>query len=80
VMENIWLGRFPLRGIWPLRLVDERRMRRDTQALLLDLGLDIDPQAQVGSLSVSKIQSLEIAKAVSFQSKVIVMDEPTSSL
>ncbi|QJC51317.1 sugar ABC transporter ATP-binding protein [Paenibacillus albicereus] len=80
VMENIWLGRFPLMGVWPLRLVDERRMRRDTEALLQDLGLDIDPMAQVGSLSVSKIQSLEIAKAVSFQSKVIVMDEPTSSL
>ncbi|WP_339182435.1 sugar ABC transporter ATP-binding protein [Paenibacillus sp. FSL R5-0701] len=76
VMENIWLGRFPMRGI----LVDEKRMYTDTLALFKDLNLDIDPKAQAGTLSVSKIQSMEIAKAVSFQSKVIVMDEPTSSL
>lgn len=76
VMENIWLGRFPMRGI----LVDEKRMYTDTLALFKDLNLDIDPKALAGTLSVSKIQSMEIAKAVSFQSKVIVMDEPTSSL
>ncbi|MCZ1263271.1 sugar ABC transporter ATP-binding protein [Paenibacillus tundrae] len=76
VMENIWLGRFPMRGL----LVDEKRMYADTLALFKDLNLDIDPKAQAGTLSVSKIQSMEIAKAVSFQSKVIVMDEPTSSL
>ncbi|MEK4662256.1 sugar ABC transporter ATP-binding protein [Priestia sp. FSL H7-0729] len=76
VMENIWLGRFPMKGI----LVDEKRMYTDTLALFKDLNLDIDPKAQAGTLSVSKIQSMEIAKAVSFQSKVIVMDEPTSSL
>ncbi|WFR62719.1 sugar ABC transporter ATP-binding protein [Paenibacillus amylolyticus] len=76
VMENIWLGRFPMKGI----LVDEKRMYADTLALFKDLNLDIDPKAQAGTLSVSKIQSMEIAKAVSFQSKVIVMDEPTSSL
>lgn len=69
-------GRFPMRGI----LVDEKRMYTDTLALFKDLNLDIDPKAQAGTLSVSKIQSMEIAKAVSFQSKVIVMDEPTSSL
>ena len=55
-------------------------MYTDTLALFKDLNLDIDPKAQAGTLSVSKIQSMEIAKAVSFQSKVIVMDEPTSSL
>ncbi|MFX3651279.1 MAG: sugar ABC transporter ATP-binding protein [Paenibacillus sp.] len=76
VMENIWLGRFPMRGI----LVDEKRMYTDTLSLFKDLDLDIDPKAQAGTLSVSKIQSMEIAKAVSFNSKVIVMDEPTSSL
>ncbi|MBM6386290.1 MAG: sugar ABC transporter ATP-binding protein [Paenibacillus sp.] len=76
VMENIWLGRFPMRGL----LVDEKKMYADTLALFKDLNLDIDPKAQAGTLSVSKIQSMEIAKAVSFQSKVIVMDEPTSSL
>ncbi|SCY38567.1 methyl-galactoside transport system ATP-binding protein [Paenibacillus polysaccharolyticus] len=76
VMENIWLGRFPMKGL----LVDEKRMYADTRALFQDLNLDIDPKALAGTLSVSKIQSMEIAKAVSFHSKVIVMDEPTSSL
>lgn len=76
VMENIWLGRFPKWGL----LVDEKQMYADTLSLFQDLNLEIDPKALAGTLSVSKIQSMEIAKAVSFQSKVIVMDEPTSSL
>ncbi|MBB6023498.1 methyl-galactoside transport system ATP-binding protein [Paenibacillus sp. JGP012] len=76
VMENIWLGRFPMKGL----LIDEKRMYADTKALFQDLNLDIEPRALAGTLSVSKIQSMEIAKAVSFHSKVIVMDEPTSSL
>ncbi|MEI7026352.1 sugar ABC transporter ATP-binding protein [Paenibacillus sp. y28] len=80
VMENIWLGRFPEKGFGPFRFIDHKRMLRDTKALLHDLELDIDPHTIVGTLSVSKVQSLEIAKAVSFHSKVIVMDEPTSSL
>lgn len=80
VMENLWLGRFPVKGIGPLKIVDEKKMRTDTLTLFRDLDMDIDPNASVGSMSVSKIQSLEIAKAVSFRSKVIVMDEPTSSL
>jgi methyl-galactoside transport system ATP-binding protein len=80
VMENLWLGRFPVRGFWPLQFVDHKKMYRDSQALFAELELDIDPLTTVGTLSVSKVQSLEIAKAVSFQSKIIVMDEPTSSL
>ncbi|MFC0329580.1 sugar ABC transporter ATP-binding protein [Paenibacillus sepulcri] len=80
VMENIWLGRFPTFGYGPFRLVNEKKMYQDTLEIFRDLDIDIDPRAQTGSLSVSKIQSLEIVKAVSFHSKVIVMDEPTSSL
>lgn len=80
VMENIWLGRFPMKGFWPLQFVDHRRMYEETVKLFADLEMNIDPLARTGSLSVSKIQSIEIAKAVSFQSRVIVMDEPTSSL
>jgi len=81
VMENIWLGRFPEKGVGPLRFIDHKKMLKDTEALLKDLNMeDINPKQLVGELSVSKIQSLEIAKAVSFNSKVIVMDEPTSSL
>ncbi|WP_339206737.1 sugar ABC transporter ATP-binding protein [Paenibacillus sp. FSL K6-3182] len=80
VMENIWLGRFPVRGIAPFRFIDHKKMYRDTAQLFEDLNMTIDPHQLVGELSVSKIQSLEIAKAVSFNSKIIVMDEPTSSL
>lgn len=80
VMENIWLGRFPVKRIGPFPLVDEKKMLSDTVKLFSDLGMDLNPHAVVRDLSVSKVQSLEIAKAVSYQSKVIIMDEPTSSL
>lgn len=76
VAENVWLGRFPTKGL----LVDHKKMMRDTEALFQNLNMDINPKSLVGSLSVSKVQSIEIAKAVSFNAKVIVMDEPTSSL
>ncbi|MDO7904995.1 sugar ABC transporter ATP-binding protein [Paenibacillus sp. JX-17] len=80
VMENIWLGRFPTKGFGPFQFVDHKKMYDDTQALFKELDIDLDPEINVGKLSVSKVQSIEIAKAVSFQSRVIVMDEPTSSL
>lgn len=80
VMENIWLGRFPLKGAGPFKFVDHKKMYRDTEELFKQLDLELDPDTLVGQLSVSKIQSIEIAKAVSFHSRIIVMDEPTSSL
>ncbi len=80
VMENLWLGRFPLKGVGPFQFVDERKMLEDTESLFKELEMDIHPRTLVGSLSVSKVQSIEIAKAVSYNAKVIVMDEPTSSL
>jgi methyl-galactoside transport system ATP-binding protein len=80
VMENLWLGRYPTYGIGPFRLVDHARMRADTLRLFEELQLDLDPDVWLKDLSVSKIQSLEIARAVSYNSKVIIMDEPTSSL
>jgi len=80
VMENVWLGRFPMQGFGPFQFVDHKKMYADTAALFKQLEIDIDPRALVKTLSVSKIQSIEIAKAVSFNSKIIVMDEPTSSL
>ena len=80
VMENIWLGRFPLRKVAGISFVDHRAMHRATQALFQNLGMTIDPATKVGNLSVSKIQSVEIAKAVSYSARVIIMDEPTSSL
>ncbi|OAB46821.1 sugar ABC transporter ATP-binding protein [Paenibacillus antarcticus] len=80
VMENIWLGRFPTRGIGPIQFIDHKKMYKDTEDLFKELDIDLKPDMIVGNLSVSKIQSIEIAKAVSFHSRVIVMDEPTSSL
>ena len=76
VMENVWLGRFPMKGI----LVDTKKMYEDTKKIFDDLGIDIDPKAKSGFLSVPQRQMIEIAKAVSYDSNVIVMDEPTSSL
>jgi methyl-galactoside transport system ATP-binding protein len=79
-MENVWLGRYPTWGLGPIRFVDHGKMLADTKALFADLKIEIDPKIWVVNLSVSKIQSMEIAKAVSFKSRIIIMDEPTSSL
>ncbi len=77
VMENIWLGRFPKTK---LGSVDHREMYRRTEEIFKSLGIRIDPRAIIRTLSVSQRQMVEIAKAVSFNSRVIVFDEPTSSL
>ena len=76
VMENIWLGRFPTKA----GLVDHKKMYQDTKAVLDDLEIDVDPKRKIGTLSVSQRQMLEIAKAVSYRAKILVLDEPTSSL
>ncbi|MCL1795974.1 MAG: sugar ABC transporter ATP-binding protein [Clostridia bacterium] len=76
IMDNIWLGRYPKKGL----VVDEPKMYEQTCALFESLELDLDPRVQVGSLTVSNVQMIEIAKAISYGAKVIIMDEPTSSL
>ena len=80
VMENLWLGRFPMRSFGPFKFIDHKKMCEDSKALFKDLNMDINPFVWVKELSASKVQSLEIAKAVSNKAKVIIMDEPTSSL
>jgi methyl-galactoside transport system ATP-binding protein len=80
VMENLWLGRYPQYSIGPFKFVDHKKMYQDSVALFKKLNMDIDPNVWVRELSASKIQSVEIAKAVSNNAKVIIMDEPTSSL
>jgi methyl-galactoside transport system ATP-binding protein len=80
VRENIWLGREPLRGIGPFRFLQHRRMHEDTAVLMRNLEMDIDPAERMGGLSISKQQACEIAKAVSYDASVVVMDEPSSSL
>ena len=76
VMDNIWLGRYPKKGLF----VDEDKMYEDTKKIFDELEITTDPRAKVRQLSVSEMQMLEIAKAVSYNSKILVMDEPTSSL
>ena len=77
VMENIFLGRYPTRfGI----VVDDKKMYNETKAIFDDLGIDVDPRKKIGDLSVSQRQMIEIAKAVSYDSKILIFDEPTSSL
>lgn len=77
VQDNLWLGRYPkLGGI----LVSEQAMSRKTQELFEEIGVSVEPNAIMSTLPVSKRQMVEIAKAVSYQSKIIVFDEPTSSL
>ena len=76
VMENIWLGRFPMKGI----IVDSKKMYADTKEIFKNLNIDIDPAAIINTLSVSQRQMVEIAKAVSCDARILVFDEPTSSL
>jgi len=78
VAQNIFIGREP-RGLLPI-LVDEKRMNQEAQALLDSLHLAIDPRARVRELTVARQQMVEIAKALSYNSQVLIMDEPTASL
>jgi ABC-type sugar transport system ATPase subunit len=77
VSENVWLGRQPMKNAI---MVDHAKMRRDTAELFKKLKVDIDPDAMMRDLTVSQMQMVEIAKAVSYDSKIVIMDEPTSSL
>ncbi|MBQ3483836.1 MAG: sugar ABC transporter ATP-binding protein [Clostridia bacterium] len=77
VMDNIWLGRYPKRlGIF----TSEREMEQKTRTVFEDLGLSIDPKRKMSEMPVAERQMAEIAKAVSYDAKIIVLDEPTSSL
>ena len=79
--ENIFLGRYPMKkflGFIPV--VDHKKMYEDTEVLLKKVRMNFDPKQQLGELSVSQMQSVEIAKAVSANCKVLILDEPTSSL
>ncbi len=76
VAENIYLNREPRR----FRLIDWKRMNAEAGALLKRLGLEIDPRATLGSLNIALRQMVAIARGVSFGAKVVVLDEPTSSL
>src|SRR5699024_6405141 len=73
----LWLGRYPRVGGL---MVNERKMYKDTVKVFDELGIKVDPHRIMSTMPVSQRQMVEIAKAVSYNSKVIVFDEPTSSL
>lgn len=77
IMENIWLGREPLKAFG---LVDHKKMFNQTKELLDRLELDVEPDTHMVELTVAKMQMVEIAKAISYDAKLIIMDEPTSAL
>ena len=78
--ENIYVGRYPTKKIGPITVIDHTKMYEDAARVLKEVHLDFDPHAKLGTLSVSQMQLVEIAKAVSADCKVLILDEPTSSL
>lgn len=80
VAENVFLGKIPYQKRFGIRWVDYQKLYAGTQKIFDDLGFHINPKQKVSELSTSYCQLLEIARAVSFNAKVIIMDEPTSSL
>lgn len=76
VMDNIWLGRYPSKN----GLVSQKIMYEETKKVFDKLEIHVDPKTKMGKLSVSQRQMVEIGKAVSYNAKILVLDEPTSSL
>ncbi len=76
VAQNIYIGREPYKGI----AIDDKKMIADAKQLFDKIGVNIDPTVQLGTLTVGKQQMVEIAKAVSHECKLLVLDEPTAAL
>ncbi|MBQ2977333.1 MAG: sugar ABC transporter ATP-binding protein, partial [Clostridia bacterium] len=76
VAENMFLGREKVNGM----VLSQKEMNREAAKVLDNLGIDLDPTTLVGTLQVSKQQMVEIAKALSTNARVLIMDEPTSAL
>lgn len=76
IAQNIYLGREPRKGL----MLDEKALNRQARALLANLGIPLDPRTKVSTLTVAAQQMVEIAKALSVDARVLIMDEPTSAL
>ncbi|OOS01813.1 allose ABC transporter ATP-binding protein [Canicola haemoglobinophilus] len=80
VLENLFIGRIPVKKVLGITVVDWQKMRSQASIILLRLGLKINLDEKVGNLSISHKQMIEIAKVLLSDVKIIIMDEPTSSL
>lgn len=81
VAENVFVGREILKkGFSKMKIVDLDKMREETARYFREMSIDIDPRAKMRTLSVAEMQLVEIVKAISLNSKIIVMDEPTSAI
>ena len=76
ILDNLFLGRYPIR----YGVIDEKRMEIEAKKLFRKLGISVDLKVPMKTMSVANRQMVEIAKAVSYNAKLIVLDEPTSSL
>lgn len=76
IVENIFMGNLPGNGI----IVDKKKMLSDAKQIFADFGIDINPQAPVSTLSPAMMQIVEIAKAVSLNTRILILDEPTAPL
>lgn len=80
IAENMYLGRYPKKKIGPFAMVDHKTMNEEAEKWLKDVKMNFDPKAKLGTLSIGQMQSVEIAKAVSQNAQIVILDEPTSSL
>ena len=80
IAENMYLGRYPMKHIGPFRMVDHATMNSEAEKWLKDVKMNFDPKEKLGNLSMGQMQSVEIAKAVSQNANLVILDEPTSSL
>lgn len=80
IAENMYLGRFPVKSFGPIKVINHKTMNEEAKKWLENVKMPFDPRKKLGHLSISQMQSIEIAKAVSQEAKLIILDEPTSSL
>ena len=80
VAENMYTGRYPTKKFGPIQVIDHKKMFEETAKWLDDVKMPYNPKAKLGTMSIAQMQSVEIAKAVSYDSRIVIMDEPTSSL
>lgn len=80
VGENMYCGRFPTKGFGPFKIIDHKKMYEESAKWLENVKMPFNPKAKLGTMSIAQMQSVEIAKAVSMNAKVVILDEPTSSL